>query len=115
MRARRRALAKRRAGLLLRSARQREQLGRGLRAFDARLQVVDGRIAAARRSLAIPLAAGLVAAAWLAWRRRTAAEVLVRAALLWPAARWIGHAIAERQAPRQRSSAGMKAIAPPYG
>ena len=112
MRARRRALAKRRAELLLRSARQREQLGRSLRALDARLQVADDRIAAARRSLAIPAAAGVVVAAWLAWRRRTAADVLVRAALLWPAARWIGHAIAGRQVPRQDSA---KAIPQPYG
>ena len=114
MTARRRTLAKRRAELLHRSARQREQLSRGLQALDARLQVADDRIAASRRSLAIPLAAGVLAAAWLAGRRDGAAGVLVRAALLWPAARWIGHAITGRQAPRE-GSAGMKAIAPPYG
>ena len=113
MRAHRPALAKRRAELLLRSARQREQLGRSMRAVDARLRIADGRIAVARRTLTIPLVAGLVAATWLATRRHDVAGVLVRAALLLPAARRIGHAIASR--PARPLGAGPGTVLPPYG
>lgn len=97
MRERTISLEKRRAELLLHSARQREQMSRSLRGLDVRLHRADDRIAVARHSLTTPLVAGLVAAAWLALRRHAALGALVRAALLVSAARRINRRIANRR------------------